>query len=109
VDCTESARVLNVTVRQPEVPPYSWFVVTNINELPPALTLGTTPADVHQVHDPSGGGLMEGLEEERNRHGRADSVDDRVGVDCGDLGRTTPAAVAVDRTRADPGSGPEDD
>ena len=30
-------------------PPYSWFVVTNINELPPGLTLGTTAPDFNNV------------------------------------------------------------
>jgi large repetitive protein len=30
-------------------PPYSWFVVTNINELPPGLTLGATPPDFNNV------------------------------------------------------------
>jgi hypothetical protein len=29
--------------------PYSWFVVTNINELPPGLTLGTTAPDFNNV------------------------------------------------------------
>lgn len=30
-------------------PPYSWFVVININELPPGLTLGATPPDFNNV------------------------------------------------------------
>ena len=30
-------------------PPYSWFVVNNINELPPGLTLGATPPDFNNV------------------------------------------------------------
>jgi large repetitive protein len=30
-------------------PPYSWSVVNNINELPPGLTLGTTPPDYNNV------------------------------------------------------------
>ena len=30
-------------------PPYSWSVVTNINELPPGLTLGATPPDFNNV------------------------------------------------------------
>ena len=30
-------------------PPYSWFVVSNINELPPGLTLGTTSPDFNNV------------------------------------------------------------
>ena len=30
-------------------PPYSWFVVTSINELPPGLTLGSTPPDFNNV------------------------------------------------------------
>jgi hypothetical protein len=29
--------------------PYSWFVVNNINELPPGLTLGATPPDFNNV------------------------------------------------------------
>ena len=31
------------------VPPYSWFVVNNINELPPGLTLGSTAPDLNNV------------------------------------------------------------
>ena len=31
------------------VPPYSWFVVNNIKELPPGLTLGSTPPDLNNV------------------------------------------------------------
>jgi hypothetical protein len=30
-------------------PPYNWFVVNNINELPPGLTLDTTPPDLNNV------------------------------------------------------------
>jgi hypothetical protein len=30
-------------------PPYSWFVVNNINELPPGFTLGATPPDFNNV------------------------------------------------------------
>ncbi len=30
-------------------PPYSWFVVTSISELPPGLTLGATPPDFNNV------------------------------------------------------------
>jgi large repetitive protein len=30
-------------------PPYSWFVVNNINELPPGLTLGSTAPDFNNV------------------------------------------------------------
>jgi hypothetical protein len=30
-------------------PPYTWSVVTNINELPPGLTLGATPPDFNNV------------------------------------------------------------
>jgi hypothetical protein len=30
-------------------PPYSWFVVNNISELPPGLTLGATPPDFNNV------------------------------------------------------------
>jgi hypothetical protein len=30
-------------------PPYSWFVVNNINELPPGLTLDTTAPDFNNV------------------------------------------------------------
>jgi hypothetical protein len=30
-------------------PPYSWFVVTSISELPPGLTLGATPAGFNNV------------------------------------------------------------
>jgi hypothetical protein len=30
-------------------PPYSWFVVNNINELPPGLTLDTTAPDLNNV------------------------------------------------------------
>jgi hypothetical protein len=30
-------------------PPYSWFVVTNINELPPGLTLGTSAPDFNNI------------------------------------------------------------
>jgi len=30
-------------------PPYTWSVVTNINELPPGLTLGTTAPDFNNV------------------------------------------------------------
>ena len=31
------------------LPPYSWFVVNNINELPPGLTLDTTAPDFNNV------------------------------------------------------------
>jgi len=31
------------------VPPYSWFVVNNIKELPPGLTLDSTPPDLNNV------------------------------------------------------------
>ncbi len=31
------------------LPPYSWFVVNNINELPPGLTLDTTAPDLNNV------------------------------------------------------------
>ena len=31
------------------VPPYSWFVVNNINELPPGLTLDTTAPDFNNM------------------------------------------------------------
>ena len=33
------------------LPPYSWFVVNNINELPPGLTLDTTSPDFNNVLD----------------------------------------------------------
>jgi large repetitive protein len=33
------------------LPPYSWFVVNNINELPPGLTLDTTAPDFNNVLD----------------------------------------------------------
>ena len=36
-------------VAQGGAPPYSWFVVNNINELPPGLTLGTTAPDFNNV------------------------------------------------------------
>ncbi len=36
-------------IAQGGAPPYSWFVVTNINELPPGLTLGTTAPDFNNV------------------------------------------------------------
>jgi large repetitive protein len=36
-------------IAQGGAPPYSWFVVTNINELPPGLTLGATPPDFNNV------------------------------------------------------------
>ena len=36
-------------IAQGGTPPYSWFVVTNINELPPGLTLGTTAPDFNNV------------------------------------------------------------
>ena len=36
-------------VAQGGTPPYSWFVVTNINELPPGLTLDTTAPDYNNV------------------------------------------------------------
>lgn len=36
-------------IAQGGAPPYSWFVVTSINELPPGLTLGATPPDFNNV------------------------------------------------------------
>ena len=36
-------------IAQGGAPPYSWFVVNNINELPPGLTLGATPPDFNNV------------------------------------------------------------
>ena len=36
-------------IAQGGAPPYSWFVVTRINELPPGLTLGATPPDFNNV------------------------------------------------------------
>jgi len=36
-------------IAQGGAPPYSWFVVTSINELPPGLTLGTTAPDFNNV------------------------------------------------------------
>jgi len=36
-------------IAQGGAPPYSWFVVTNINELPPGLTLDTTAPDFNNV------------------------------------------------------------
>jgi large repetitive protein len=33
------------------LPPYSWYVVNNINELPPGLTLDTTPPDFNNLMD----------------------------------------------------------
>ena len=33
------------------LPPYNWFVVNNINELPPGLTLDTTPPDFNNLLD----------------------------------------------------------
>ena len=33
------------------LPPYSWFVVNNINELPPGLTLDSTFPDLNNVLD----------------------------------------------------------
>jgi hypothetical protein len=33
------------------LPPYSWFVVNNINELPPGLTLDSTAPDFNNVLD----------------------------------------------------------
>jgi large repetitive protein len=36
-------------IAQGGTPPYSWFVVTSINELPPGLTLGATPPDFNNV------------------------------------------------------------
>jgi len=36
-------------IAQGGAPPYSWSVVTNINELPPGLTLGATPPDFNNV------------------------------------------------------------
>ena len=36
-------------IAQGGAPPYSWFVVTSINELPPGLTLGSTPPDFNNV------------------------------------------------------------
>jgi large repetitive protein len=36
-------------VAQGGAPPYAWFVVNNISELPPGLTLGATPPDFNNV------------------------------------------------------------
>jgi hypothetical protein len=36
-------------IAQGGAPPYSWFVVNNINELPPGLTLGSTAPDFNNV------------------------------------------------------------
>jgi hypothetical protein len=36
-------------IAQGGAPPYSWFVVTSISELPPGLTLGTTTPDFNNV------------------------------------------------------------
>ena len=36
-------------IAQGGAPPYSWFVVNNINELPPGLTLGATAPDFNNV------------------------------------------------------------
>ncbi len=36
-------------VAQGGTPPYSWFVVNNINELPPGLTLGTAAPGFNNV------------------------------------------------------------
>jgi hypothetical protein len=36
-------------IAQGGTPPYSWFVVNNINELPPGLTLGSTAPDFNNV------------------------------------------------------------
>jgi hypothetical protein len=36
-------------IAQGGTPPYSWFVVNNISELPPGLTLGTTAPDFNNV------------------------------------------------------------
>ena len=36
-------------IAQGGAPPYSWFVVNNINELPPGLTLGSTARDFNNV------------------------------------------------------------
>jgi large repetitive protein len=36
-------------IAQGGAPPYSWSVVNNISELPPGLTLGTTPPDFNNV------------------------------------------------------------
>jgi hypothetical protein len=36
-------------IAQGGTPPYSWFVVTNINELPPGLTLDTTAPDFNNM------------------------------------------------------------
>jgi hypothetical protein len=46
---TVGVRYSHDLVAQGGAPPYSWFVVTNINELPPGLTLGTTAPDFNNV------------------------------------------------------------
>jgi large repetitive protein len=46
---TVGVRYSHDLVAQGGAPPYSWSVVNNISELPPGLTLGTTPPDFNNV------------------------------------------------------------